>query len=404
MTARRARGVGVGVAVLLLTLLPLVPARAQGNLEREIESNQARLDSIRQERSRLQSQLTNLRGRMRNISSEIDNIERQKLATNRLVNELDRQMSTLGAQLDTVTIDLLLAQDELAEKRAVEQRRIVEIYKRGPLWTFQVLLAAESFSDLLSRYKYLYLVSRQDQALVGQVAALRDRVAHERRNLEIVQGQLAENRDERGRELERYARLEQERQQSLRQTRSSEAQATARLSSLADAEQKINDLIAELERKRREAIAAGRIPALTPTITRASLGKLRWPVDGPLVFRFGPAPGPSGTTIPYQGIGIGAPVGTPVHVVADGQVEFAGPFGTYGLGIMVNHGGGFHTLYLNLSRTEVTSGQMVRAGDVVGLSGGSASENGPHMEFQIREAQGNQPVALDPLNWLTKHP
>lgn len=402
MTLRRARGVGVGVTALLLTFGSFGVAHAQGNLEREIESNQARLDSIRQERARLQDQLTDLRGRMRNISSELDNIERQKVATNRLVNELDRQMSTLGAQLDTVTIDLLLARDELAEKRAVERRRIVEIYKRGPLWTFQVLLAAESFSDLLSRYKYLYLVSRQDQALVSQVAALRDRVAHERHNLEIVQNQLAENRSERGRELERYARLEQERQRSLRETRSSEARTTARLSSLAQAEAKINGLIAELERKRREAIAAGRAPSLVASITRRSLGKLAWPVDGPVVYNFGPAAGPSGTTITYQGIGIGAPVGTPVHVVAHGQVAFAGPYGTYGLGIMVDHGGGFYTLYLNLSRTEVTSGQMVRAGDVIGLSGGTASEDGPHMEFQIREAQGNQPVALDPLNWLTR--
>jgi len=393
----------VGLAAALLLALP-AGLHAQRSLEQEIQANQARLDSIRQERSRLEGQLTSLRGRMRNISSEIDNLERQKTATGRIVNELDRQMRILGMQLDTVTTDLLLTQDELADKRAVERRRIVEIYKRGPLWTFQVLLSAESFSDLLSRYKYLYLVSRQDQALVSQVQELRDRVAREHRDLETVQQELARNRDERGQELSRYADLERERQRSLSQTRSTAAQARARISSLQQAEAKIDGLIAELERRRREAIAAGRMPALSASISRGSLGSLPWPVDGRVVYRFGPAAGPDGTTIRYQGIGIGAPVGTPVHVVAAGRVASAGPFGTYGLTVMVEHGGGFYTLYMNLSRIEVTGGQMLSAGDVIGLSGGGASDHGPHIEFQIREAKGNQPVALDPLNWLKPHP
>jgi peptidoglycan hydrolase CwlO-like protein len=140
------------LAAVLLLALPAA-LHAQRNLEQEIQSNQARLDSIRQERSRLEGQLSTLRGRMRNISSEIDNLERQKSATGLIVNELDRQMRMLGMQLDTVTSDLVLTEDELAAKRAIERRRIVEIYKRGPLWDFEVLLSAQSFSDLLSRYK-----------------------------------------------------------------------------------------------------------------------------------------------------------------------------------------------------------------------------------------------------------
>ena len=89
------------------------------------------------------------------------------------MNELDRQIGSLRAELDTVTLDLLLAEDALAETRAILDKRLVEIYKRGSLWIFEVLLAAESFGDLLSRYKYLYLVSRQDRALTRSVEELR---------------------------------------------------------------------------------------------------------------------------------------------------------------------------------------------------------------------------------------
>lgn len=395
---RRTLTLAVGLIILILPR----PIAAQGDINRQIRENQARLDSIRGERDRLEDQLTQLRGRIRNIASELSNIERQKSATSRIVNELDRQMADLTAQLDTITLDLLLTRDALAEKRAVRQRRVVEIYKRGPLWGFQVLLAAESFADLLSRSKYLFLVSQQDQALEVEVENLRDRIARERRVLATVRLELKSNRDERGRELTRYQRLEQQRQRNLRRTRSTAARASERITTLETAEGQLAGLIGNLERRRRENIAAGRL-APTGSITPADIRSLPWPVDGPIIYRYGRATGPDNTVIRYNGIGIRAAVGTPVRAVADGQVFFAGPYGTYGPSIMLDHGGGYYTLYLYLSRIGVRDNQFVATGDTIGESGGRASDEGPHFEFQIREHQGGgHTLPLDPLNWLKR--
>lgn len=395
---RRSLALAVGLIILILPR----PIAAQGDITRQIRENQARLDSIRGERDRLEDQLTQLRGRIRNIASELNNIERQKSATSRIVNELDRQMADLTAQLDTITLDLLLTRDALAEKRAVRQRRVVEIYKRGPLWGFQVLLAAESFADLLSRYKYLFLVSQQDQALEVEVENLRDRIARERRVMATVRLELKSNRDERGRELTRYQRLEQQRQRNLRRTRSTAARASERITTLETAEGQLAGLIGNLERRRREDIAAGRL-APTGSITPADIRSLPWPVDGPIIYRYGRATGPDNTVIRYNGIGIRAAVGTPVRAVADGQVFFAGPYGTYGPSIMLDHGGGYYTLYLYLSRIGVRDNQFVATGDTIGESGGRASDEGPHFEFQIREHQGGgHTLPLDPLNWLKR--
>src|SRR5207247_302555 len=111
------------------------------------------------------------------LSDELATTERQNGTSNRIVNELDRQINSLSDQIDRTTVDLLLAQDALEEKRAVLERRLVDIYKRGPLYAYQVLLAAESFGDLLSRYKYLYLVSRQDRLLANDMFKLQRRSA-----------------------------------------------------------------------------------------------------------------------------------------------------------------------------------------------------------------------------------
>ncbi len=377
----------------LLSLPSVLPAQ---DIARQIRANQARLDSIRKEREQLETELERLRGRAHDLTGELSNIERQKSATNRLVNELDRQIRSLGNSLDTVTLDLALTEDALAEKRAILHRRLTDIYKRGPLWPFQVILSAESFGDLLSRYKYLYLVSRQDQSLVGAVDTLRRRIGGQRRQLLRIQSELAERRDERTEELDRYVALEIQQQRSLSETRASERAAAARLAELSRDAARLNDVLAALERARRAAAAAAPASPGTAAITPRDLGKLDWPAAGDLIYRFGPYRLPNNTTVVRQGIGIRVPPGTPVRTVAGGVVQMAQSLGTYGPSVIIDHGGGFYTLYLYLSELQVREGQRVAAGEVVGLSGGQNSDEGPHVEFQVRETA----IALDPLNWL----
>jgi septal ring factor EnvC (AmiA/AmiB activator) len=388
-------------ALLTVALLAPLVAAAQNPLDRQIRENQARLDSIRRERGQLEDELTRLRGRERNLSTELVNLDRQKNATSRLVNELDRQLSELGTQLDSITLELLVAQDALAEKRAVRQRRIVELYKRGPIWAFQVMLAAESFGGLLSRYKYLHLISRRDQALVSEVVVLRDHIAEERRQVSRVQDLVGRNRGEREQELDRFESLERQRLRSLRQTQASAERAREQISELERSERQINSLITTLERRRREAVAAGRA-TFPATISEASIGTLEWPAAGDVLYRFGRSAGPRGTVVRRDGLGVRAAVGTEVRAVAGGEVVMAGPMGTYGPTVMLDHGGGFYTLYLYLSQLSVLADQRIEGGTVIGRSGGQGTEEGPHFEFQIRQVPrtGIQPLPLDPLNWL----
>src|SRR5437867_1642318 len=225
--------------------------------DQQLRDNQRRLEDIRRERTQVEQELERLRTQVHSLSDELANLERQKETTNRIVNELDRQISGLSVQIDKTTVDLLLAQDALEEKRAVLERRLVDIYKRGPLYAYQVLFTAASFGDLLSRYKYLYLVSRQDRLLTNEVQKLRDRVARQRQLLVDAREALARRRRERTDELGRYLALERERQTNLRETRRNTRQAEERLSRLDRDEKALNDRIEALERARREAESRG---------------------------------------------------------------------------------------------------------------------------------------------------
>jgi septal ring factor EnvC (AmiA/AmiB activator) len=393
------------LVVVLLTATGAAEAQQGPSVVRQIRENQQRLDSIRREREGLEGELQQLRSRMSTLSSELDNIERQKTITARIVNELDRQTLGMRSQVDTVTLQLLVATDALAESQAVLRGRLVGIYKRGPLYAFQVLLAAESFGDLLSRYKYLYLVSRQDRALVQEVVDLRDRIGSNRRQLVSIERTIESQRDQRSRELRRYESLERSSSRALQQAQATQRQTSSRIANLSAAEEELVGLLAALERARRAALARGDLRVPEASITGADLGQLDWPVDGGrVVYSFGSARGPDGTEIIYQGIGIGVPVGTAVTAVADGLVEIASPLNTYGPSVLLNHGGGVYTLYSYLSTIAVTPGQLVSVGQTLGQSGGESSDHGPHIEFQLRQASGesNNPIALDPENWLRR--
>src|SRR3989449_85250 len=278
-------------AVLALAIPAVLAAQRPQPFDQQLRDNQQRLEGIRRERSDVEQELERLRTQAHSLSDELANIERQKETTNRIVNELDRQINSLSDQIDHTTVDLLLAQDALSEKRAVLERRLVDIYKRGPLYAYQVLLAAESLGDLLSPYKYLYLVTRQDRLLANDMSKLQRRIARERQTLVDGRDALGRRKSERTEELDRYLQLEHERQASLRETRRNTREAQQRLSELERDEKTLNDRIAALERARREAEARGVAPGAA-AITTADLGQLDWPVDGRILYQFGTATGP----------------------------------------------------------------------------------------------------------------
>lgn len=407
--ARGRRGLGLLVGFILAAASVAAPLclSAQGTIQQRMQDSQKRLQQIRAERERLQQQRSALQGQAHDVESELVNITRQRDATNRIVNELDRQIGGLNQELDQVSGSLALAQDNLADKRAVLYRRLVDIYKRGPLYDFQALLAAESFGDLVSRFKYLYLGSRQDRQLVSDVEGLRDRVNRQRDDLLNYRASLTRSREERDQELQHYGDLADDQRSRLRDVRRDTRSTETRLTALQQDEEALNTLIATLERARREAAARAaaarasgrRVAPPASSITTASIGKLGWPMDGTVLYGFGTDALNSGAVIKHNGIAIAAPPGTPVKAVEAGTVELVQPLGTYGLSVVLSHGGGYYSIYSQLSTSSVTKGQTVVRGQMIGTSGGANTDEGPHLYFEIRGENG---VALDPTEWLQR--
>ena len=95
----------------------------------------------------------------------------------------------------------------------------------------------------------------------------------------------------------------------------------------------------------------------------------------------------------HEGVDYGAPIGTPVHVVGDGIVAFAGQQNGYGNVIQVQHSDGRMTVYAHLSKIVVRRGERVEQGEQIGNVGMTGWATGPHLHFEFRVAG----VVKDPL-------
>ncbi len=140
-----------------------------------------------------------------------------------------------------------------------------------------------------------------------------------------------------------------------------------------------------------------RAAELSVGIDRIGLEYL-WPLEGRISSPFGWRNISVAGNRFHGGIDIAAPTGTPVRSARGGVVTRAGWVGAYGFLVIVDHGAGWETRYAHLSRIDVTVGQRLAQGAVVGLVGSTGASTGPHLHFEVRR----EGQALDPLAYLAR--
>ena len=382
-------------------MLPFpVALRAQA-ADARIRAQREELDRVRRERADLERRMANLQGTVHDLRDEVANLDRQRTATELVLKTLDRQLAAITSDVQETTNRMAMAEGDLAYRRNTLSKRLVDIYKRGPLRATEALLTARSFGELVARYKYLHELAVHDRSLVKRVEILRNDIVRQRADLVKLRDAVQENRSDKLREEERLAILGRMRSSSLEQAQKSTAQIQERLARIRQSETRLSGVLASIEAERRRTESARpNAPRAAPTLRTADVGKLDWPVDGTFLFRFGRVINPNNTTTRWNGVGIAAPLGTPVKSVAPGTVVSVGQLGTYGLTVILDHGGGYFSIYASLNSVSpsLRKGSALRKGDAIGTVGISDPDLKPHLHFEIRTPPNGS--AVDPESWL----
>ncbi|MHB8376281.1 MAG: M23 family metallopeptidase [Dehalococcoidia bacterium] len=121
------------------------------------------------------------------------------------------------------------------------------------------------------------------------------------------------------------------------------------------------------------------------------------PVQGTITSPFGIGRSYNGSPVTshHSGLDIGVAEGTPIKAAASGRVAFAGMLTARGNTVMIDHGLGVFTGYSHLSRIDVTTGQDVRQGQLIGAAGHTGVATGPHLHWELIVGGVN----VDPTYW-----
>ncbi len=384
----------IALAVMLVAL-PL-SAQQTESAEARINAQRDELARIRAERDELEAKMSGLQNTAHELRDEVNLLDKQHDATARMVKSLDNQLVAITDEVQSTTTDLQNSEREAAVKRVVLQRRLAEIYKRGPLYSAEVLFSAQSVGQLVARYKYLHLLALRDKGLVRRLEELHDKIEAQQGQLVRLQNSVAENRAEKAREAARLADLERQQTRNLARVQEDTKRTKARLAELEKSEARMNSMIAAFEAERRRANSRGAATMAPSSIRTTDIGRLDWPVNGAFLYRFGRFVNPNNTTTRWNGIGIAAAIGTAVKSVSSGTVAYAGQMGTYGNTVILEHGGGDYSVYGSLDHISVRKGARVIKGQTLGTVGVSDPALGPHLHFEIRRGG----PAVDPAEWL----
>jgi peptidoglycan hydrolase FlgJ len=160
--------------------------------------------------------------------------------------------------------------------------------------------------------------------------------------------------------------------------------------------QRVEALAREIERTL--GTPEGRTPKIMRTGAvdndRAASAQLTWPMDGQISSEFGWRNDPfTGEKAWHAGVDLVSEQGATVRACWPGEVSFVGEWAGYGQAVVLEHAGGWTSIYAHNSENLVKKGQRVGAGEEIARMGNSGRSTGPHLHFEIRQGE----IAWDPL-------
>ena len=379
----------VAIIVIIITMLSLPFTFSQKSLH--AQSLEDELEQIKKEREETKEKIEEVKKQEQSYINQVNEVESQLLSTLSELEGLNKELAESKSEVDKTTIELVLKEqelneieEELEEKVQVLNERVASIYKNKNGNILEVLLKAKDFIEFISKLKLMNILAEQDTEIVQFIKDKRNA------NLSIKQSilDLREKQKEYKNQVEKLVSLSEEKTAEIEgiygEKKNLLSQTRADKNTLIQMEKQLEVKESEIKRI-LESYKYGSAPG----------GKLLWPASGYISSGFGWRIHPIfGTNRFHSGVDIVAPYGALVKAADGGQVIQAEYCGGYGYSIMLYHGGGFATWYAHLSGFNVSVGQFVERGQVIGFVGSTGWSTGPHLHFEVRiNGNAQNPVA-----------
>ncbi|MEK6725315.1 MAG: peptidoglycan DD-metalloendopeptidase family protein [Deltaproteobacteria bacterium] len=335
----------------------------------------------------------NLLTEIRRIAKKLDALEAEE-------RRLDKEIITMEIGLREKTAAISDVRLETERKKNLLYKRLLFLYKSGNLSYLKFFFSTDGATDAGRKYRYASRIAAHDRDMINEfridaatLSVQMDAIRADKVRLEGVERELDKKRAEiKGERKERDRLLA-----SVRKEKGRYKQSLKELKANASS---LQELLKKLERQAALALKeAGSNKGQRAPVSGFELqkGLLDFPVNGDVVGFFGKEMDKDSKTPVYRkGIEILAGMGSAIRAVYGGRVIFADQFKGYGLMVIIDHGGGFYTLYAHASRLMKKMNDEINKGDIIGEIGESGPTGEPVLYFEVR--RGGKPE--NPMNWL----
>jgi len=379
-------------AGLLLGIAGIAPdAAAQSNRkpspaqkEAELKKVNARIEKVRksvnadlEKRDKLSVQLRDAELGVQASRRQLDDVRAQRIASEARLADLEREQAQ--------------RERELAAERGALAGELRTAYVNGREEQLKLLLNQQdpaAVGRMLAYYGYF------GRARAERIAGIRDKLEHLmllREKIAAETGRLRELESQQAQQVATLKGAQQRRSQAVAAIDTQIKSRGGEIKRLESQARGLEKLIADLRK------ALDRAPVARQAPFEPLKGKLPWPVQqGKVLARFGQPR--AGGSLRWQGMLIGTERGARVRAPFEGRVAYADWLPGMGLMIVLDHGGGYLSLYGHNEEVFRKVGDPVAAGDVIGSVGDSGGHNQPALYFEVR--RGRAPV--NPENWLQR--
>jgi len=415
----------------LCVLAQLLPSGVSAQTD-QIEQLRADRDAIRADRARAAADLDPLVAANEEIEEAL-RVLTEDLATRQAELDATRsQLERARIEIELAEAQVIEQQAEIADLRRQLQQQAITAYVQPQGDASDGVLRADDFNEGERRRALVSAVQTSQADILDKLRIAEaerelavERAENAKRQIEVRQVLAEQQVAEVDQAIANQQRLDDilkariaDFQQEVDLLSSDEAAVQAEITGLIIEEERRQAAIAEAARVQAErervareeearrqaqiaALARGEAPPQEATVSRAQAGlvnapggavSLIRPVNGTITSNFGPRWGRQ-----HNGIDIAANTGTTVAAAGPGTVIAAGSTAGFGNRVIIDHGGGFVTLYAHLNVINTSSGQSVSAGNAIGTVGCTGSCTGPHLHFETR-VNG---IAYDPRNYMS---
>ena len=359
------------IGSVLLSALPVF-----GITKSEVDALKKKVNEASAKKKELKSQVSALSGDISSLEKQISLLDGQIEAQEDEIAAQEELLAQLEILVEEKTIELAASEEDQANQYARMKERVRYMVEHDSTSQLAILLASDSFADFLNRWEIVQQISVRDEKLFEELQAIRDKVTVEKQELEETQAEAIETKALMD---ANKAELDAQHASKVKALQKAESEKAAANKAYADMIEKEEDLLEQYKK------ATAQLASQSTYVG----GKFMWPLpaaNNVITCKYGYRTHP--VTKKYKlhtGIDLRASTGTKVYAANKGTVTTSGYSSAWGNYIIINHGGGYTTLYAHLSRRNVSKGATVKQGDVIGLSGNTGYSTGPHLHFEINK-------------------